>query len=151
MGYDKKQLKESTKPLYGFRGKRIEPVAVITLPVLLGTPQNPRTEYITFNVVDMLYPYNAIFKRGLLNTFEAALHLRYLCIKIQATFGVITKFDSQKEARNIERGFTPGHKNVHFLQEETEQHEQAESLSKDEASIEFKKVIKAEGDLKKVA
>jgi hypothetical protein len=151
MGYNKKQLKESRKPLYGFGGKRIEPVAVITLPVLLGTPQNPRTEYITFNVVDMLYPYNAIFKRGLLNTFEAALHLRYLCIKIQATFGVITKFDSQKEARNIERGFTPGHKNVHFLQEETEQHEQAESLSKDEASIEFKKVIKAEGDLKKVA
>jgi hypothetical protein len=41
MGYDKKQLKESMKPLYGFRGKRIEPVGVITLPVLFGTPKNP--------------------------------------------------------------------------------------------------------------
>jgi hypothetical protein len=30
MGYDKKQLKELTKPLYGFGGKRIEPVGVIT-------------------------------------------------------------------------------------------------------------------------
>jgi hypothetical protein len=30
MGYDKKQLKELTKPLYGFGGKRIEHVGVIT-------------------------------------------------------------------------------------------------------------------------
>jgi hypothetical protein len=28
MGYDKKQLKELTKPLYGFGGKRIEPMSV---------------------------------------------------------------------------------------------------------------------------
>jgi hypothetical protein len=75
VGYDQKQLKESIKPLYGFDGKRIEPVGVITLPVSFGTPQNPRTEYITFDVVDMLYPYNAIFGRDLLNTFEATLHL----------------------------------------------------------------------------
>jgi hypothetical protein len=55
MGYDKKQLKEPTKPLYGFSGKRIEPVGVIALPVSFGTPKNPRTKYITFDVVDMLY------------------------------------------------------------------------------------------------
>jgi hypothetical protein len=61
MGNDKKQLKELTKLLYGIDGKRIEPVKVITLPVSFGTPKNPRTEYITFDVVDMLYPYNAIF------------------------------------------------------------------------------------------
>jgi hypothetical protein len=61
MGYDKKQLKESMKPLYDFGGKRIEPIRVITLPVSFGTQKNPRTEYITFNIVDMLYPYNAIF------------------------------------------------------------------------------------------
>jgi hypothetical protein len=63
MSYDKKQLKEPTKPLYGFICKRIEPVEVITLPVSFGTPKNPRKEYITFDVVDMLYPYNAIFER----------------------------------------------------------------------------------------
>jgi hypothetical protein len=43
MGYNRKQLKESMKPLYGFGGKRIEAVGVITLPVSFGTPQNPRT------------------------------------------------------------------------------------------------------------
>jgi hypothetical protein len=74
MGYDKKQLKESTKTLFGFGGKRIKPVGAITLPVSFGTPKNPCTEYITFDAIDMLYPYNAIFGQGLLNTFEAALH-----------------------------------------------------------------------------
>jgi hypothetical protein len=43
MGFDWKQLKESSKPLYGFDGKRIEPVRAITLPVSFGTPKNPRT------------------------------------------------------------------------------------------------------------
>jgi hypothetical protein len=82
--------------------KRIEPVGDITLPVSFGTPKNPYTEYSTFDVVDMTYPYNAIFGRSLLNTFEAALHSAYLCLKIPATFGVITVFGSQQEARNIE-------------------------------------------------
>jgi hypothetical protein len=94
MGYDKKQLKELTMPLYGFGSKRIEPVRVITLPVSFGTPKKPHTEYVTFDVVDMLHPYNAIFGQGLLNTFKAVLHSAYLCLKVLATFGVITTFGS---------------------------------------------------------
>jgi hypothetical protein len=74
MGHNKKQLKESMNPLYGFSGKKIEPMGVTTLPISFGTPKNPCTEYITFDTTDMLYLYNAIFGRGLLNTFEAALH-----------------------------------------------------------------------------
>jgi hypothetical protein len=54
MGYDRKQLKEPMKSLYGFGSKRIEPVGIITLPVSFDIPQNPRTEYITFNVVDII-------------------------------------------------------------------------------------------------
>jgi hypothetical protein len=65
-------------------------------------PQNPRTEFITFDVVDMHYPYNAIFGRGLLNTFKAALHSGYLYLKVPATFRVISIFGSQKDTRNIE-------------------------------------------------
>jgi hypothetical protein len=42
MGHNKKQLKKPTKPLYGFDGKRIEPVGVITLPVCFA-PKNLRT------------------------------------------------------------------------------------------------------------
>jgi hypothetical protein len=121
MGYAKKQLKKLMKPLYGFDGKRIKPIGVITLLVSFGTTKNPRIEYITFDAVDMLYPYNAIFDRGLLNIFEVALHSAFLYLKVPGTFGVITVFGSQKEARNIERGFAPGHKNVHFFREDADQ------------------------------
>jgi hypothetical protein len=58
----------------------------------------------------MSYPYNAIFGRGLLNTFEAALHSLYLCLKVQVTQGVISVHGNQKDARNIEQGFALGHK-----------------------------------------
>jgi hypothetical protein len=33
MGFDRRQLKEASKPLYGFGGKRIEPVGSMSLPV----------------------------------------------------------------------------------------------------------------------
>jgi hypothetical protein len=143
MGFDRKQLKEPSKPIYGFSRKRIEPVGVITLPVSFGTPKNPRTKYIAFDVVDIPYTYNAIFRRGLLNTFEASLHSAYLCLKILATFGIIPIFRSQQGAKNIEKGFALDHKNVHFLQEHPDQHN-AEPLAK------YKKAIEVEGEFKKV-
>jgi hypothetical protein len=149
MGYDKKQLNEPMKPLYGFGGKRIEPVRVITLPVLFCTPKNPHTEYITFVIVYMLYPYNVIFGRGLLNIFEAALHSAFLCLKVQGIFGIITLFDNQKEARNIKHGIAPRHKNEHFLREDAEQPEQPSS--KKEILAEFNKAIKVEGDFIRVS
>jgi hypothetical protein len=89
----------------------------------------------------MTYPYNAIFGRGLLNTFEAALHSTYMCLKVLATFGVITVFGNQQEARNIEMGFTPGHKNLHFLREQPEQHEA-------QPTTECRKLIETKGELK---
>jgi hypothetical protein len=111
-------LKEALKPLYSFSGEKIELVGTISLPMSFGNFSNARTEYITFNVVDMSYPYNAIFRRGLLNTFEAALHSLYLCLKVPATSGVIIVHGNQKDARNIEQGFTLGHRNVNCLQDE---------------------------------
>jgi ubiquitin len=138
------------KPLYGFGYKRCEPVGDITLPISFGTPQNPRIEYIIFDVIDMHYPYNAIFGRGLRNTFKAALHSGYLFLKIPTTFGVISVFESQKDARKNEQGFAPNHKNVHFLREELEQYQQSCPF-KVEAPGEFKKAIKVDGDFKKVA
>jgi hypothetical protein len=85
------------------------------LHVSFNTLSNARTEYITFNVVDMAYLYNTIFGRGLLNTFEAALHSLYFCLKIPAVLGVISVHDNQIDTRNIEQGFTPGHRNIKCL------------------------------------
>jgi hypothetical protein len=82
-----------------------------------------------------------------LNTFKAVLHLAYL--KAPATFSVITVFGSQKEARNIERGFALRHKNVHFLREDTDQ--PGQPSPKQEISAEFKKGIETEGDFARVA
>jgi hypothetical protein len=78
---------------------------------------------------------------GLLNTFEGALCSGYLCHKIPTTFGIITIFGSQQDARNIEKGFAPDHKNVYFLQEESEQRNTSGSHRKVEAPIEYKKAI----------
>jgi hypothetical protein len=88
----------------------MEPVGVITLPVSFGTWQNPCTEWVTFDVVNMFYPYNAIFRIGRHNTFEAALHYGYLCLKVLATFGVISVLGNQQDARNIKKGFAPATK-----------------------------------------
>jgi hypothetical protein len=118
MGFSKKQLKEASKPLYGFGGRKIELVGSISLHVSFGIISNACTEYITSDVVDMSYPYNVIFERGLLNTFEVALHSLYLCLKISTTLGVISVHGNQKDARNIEQGFTPSFKNVNYLQDD---------------------------------
>jgi hypothetical protein len=115
MGLSKKQLNQASKLLYGFGGKKIEPVGSISLSVSFGTLSNARTEYITFDVVKMSYPYNAIFRRGFLNNFEAVLHSLYLYLKIPATQGVISVHGNQKYARNIEQGYAIGHRNVNCL------------------------------------
>jgi hypothetical protein len=98
----------------------------------------------------MLYPYNVIFGRSLLNIFEAALHSGHIFLKIPATFRVISIFGSQKDTRNIEQGFTPDHKNVHFLQEELEQYQQSACPIKAEAPIEYKKAIEVDDEFKKI-
>jgi hypothetical protein len=64
MGYDQKQLKDPTKSLYGFDGKRIEPVGVITLPVLFGNPQNPSIEYIIFMSLTCTTPIMPSFEEA---------------------------------------------------------------------------------------
>jgi hypothetical protein len=74
----------------------------------------------TFDIVDMVYPYNAIMGRGSINKFEAAIHGLYLCMKIPGPQGVITVYGNQQTTRNIERDFFPGQWNVHCL---TAQHE----------------------------
>jgi hypothetical protein len=43
MGFDRKQFKEASKPLYGFGGKRIKPVGSISLLVSFGSLRNART------------------------------------------------------------------------------------------------------------
>jgi hypothetical protein len=90
MGLSKDLLQPPDTPLYGFGGRVIHALGKVVLPVSFGTVQNARIEYLSFDVVEMYYPYNDILGREFLNKFEAVIHQAYLCVKIPATQGVIT-------------------------------------------------------------
>jgi hypothetical protein len=62
-----------------------------------------RTEVITFDVVDFVYPYKAIFGRNTVNKFAAVIHQGYLLMKIPTAAGVISVYGSQEKARRAER------------------------------------------------
>lgn len=68
MDLDRNFLQPSETLLYGFSGRVIRAIGKISLPVSLGTVQNARTEYISFDVVEMYYPYNGILGRGFLTS-----------------------------------------------------------------------------------
>jgi len=85
------------------------------LLVSFGTTDNARTEYITFDVVDWHYPYNAIFGRGFLNKLNAAVHMGYMCMKIPTLHGLITIQRSQKAAGNIEQAIYKSLRNVNSV------------------------------------
>jgi hypothetical protein len=126
MGISHSLLKPSDNPLYGFGGKVTFPVGKIELPLSFGVAPNARSEQVTFDIVDMVYPYNAIMGRGSINKFEATIHGLYLCMKIPGLQGAITVYGNQQAARNIERDFVLGQRNIHCL---TAQREAPESAS----------------------
>jgi hypothetical protein len=120
MGISHSLLKPSDNPLYGFGGKGTFPVGKIELPLSFGVAPNARSEQVTFDIVDMVYPYNAIMGRGSINKFEAAIHGLYLCMKIPCPQGAITVYGNQQAERNIERDFVLGQRNVHCLMAQRE-------------------------------
>jgi hypothetical protein len=113
-------LKPADNPLYEFGGKGTFPVGKTELPLSFGAAPNARSEQVTFDIVNMVYPYNAIMGHGSINKFEAAIHVLYICMKILGPQGVITIYGDQQIARNIERDFVPGQRNVHCLTTECE-------------------------------
>jgi hypothetical protein len=115
MGISHSLLKPSDNPLYGFGGKGTFPVVKIELPLSFGVAPNALSEQVTFDIVDMVYPYNTIMGRGSINKFEASIHGLYLCMKIPGPQGVITFYGNQQTTRNIKRDFVLGQQNVHCL------------------------------------
>jgi len=102
MNIDRNLLQPSDIPLIGFGGKRVNALGKIALPVSFEDKSNPRMENVTFNVIEMNYPYLAIYGRGLINKFEVVVHQLYLCMKMPASRGIITVRGNQQLARDIE-------------------------------------------------
>jgi hypothetical protein len=108
MGISHNLLKPIDNPLYGFGGKGTFPIGKIELPLSFVVAPNTWREQVTFDILDMVYPYNAIMGRGSINKFEATIHGLYLCMKILGPQGMITIYGDQQTARNIERDFILG-------------------------------------------
>ncbi|XP_039855289.1 uncharacterized protein K02A2.6-like [Panicum virgatum] len=116
MGFTEQALKKSQYPLIGFGGKRIEALGKIELNVTFGEGVKQRTEAITFDVVDINYPYNAIFGHNILVKFAAVIHQPYLCMKIPSAGGVVTVYGNQEEARRCEDNAYSTNKTVHTIE-----------------------------------
>jgi hypothetical protein len=124
-------------PLQGFGGKPIKPVGKVSLPVSFGDLDHAKTETLTFDVVDIYHPYLAIFGRGFMNKFDAVIRQKFLCMKIPAPKGVIIVFGYQQEARNIEKGHTPGQVNVYQLKTTEERKQHYKEAKRDKEKIEI--------------
>jgi hypothetical protein len=98
----------------------------------------------------MNYPYNAIFRRGLLNTFNVALHSLYLCLKVLPALGVISIHGSEKDSKNIEQDFAPGHRNTICLQDTKVEDCIDTTARKDEGSFVSRPAIELECKTKRV-
>jgi hypothetical protein len=120
MKLSRNQLQPLDTPLIGFRGKQVNALGKISLPVSFKNQENAGTEYVTFDIVDLYYPYNAIFGRGFANKFNMALHMGYLCMKMPTLHGIITVHGSQKEARNIEKAIYRPQRNINSVNTEKE-------------------------------
>ncbi|XP_072151364.1 uncharacterized protein [Setaria viridis] len=94
-------LEPSEVPLLGFGGRPVKALGKISLPVSFWNLNNARTERITFDVVEMYYPYFAILGWGFINKFDVAMRQLFLFMKIPALNGVITVYGDQQTARNI--------------------------------------------------
>jgi len=95
--------------------------------VTFGEGNTQRTEIITFDVVDITYPYNAIFGRNSIIKFAAVINQAFLCMKIPMAGGVITILGNQEEARRCEDNAACAMKNVHAIEADNNDGEDEEA------------------------
>lgn len=109
MQLDRHTLEPAGNSLFSFNGKKIDAIVKKAIPVSFQEGERVRTETIMFDIVNMDYPYTAIFSRGFTNKFEVVIKQSYLCMKMPSPFGVITVHGDQLASRRIEGKPTPGY------------------------------------------
>jgi hypothetical protein len=117
MGFKKEDLQKVVNPLYGFGNKRIEALGKSDVNVTFGQDATMRTEVITFDVIDFVYPYSAIFGRNTINKFAAVIHQGYLLMKIPTAAGLISVYGSQEKAQRAKRNTSVLNRKVHIIDE----------------------------------
>jgi hypothetical protein len=109
MNLDRRTLKPVGNSLFGLSGKKIDALGKKAIPVYFAEGEKICTETITFDIVNMDYPYTAISGKGVLNKFEMVIKQSYLCMKMSSPFGVITVHGDQAASRQIEGKPIPGY------------------------------------------
>jgi hypothetical protein len=117
-GFQEGRFEESRAPAVRLRNKRIEALGKIDVNVTFGQDATMRTEVITFDVVEFVHPYNAIFGRNTINKFVVVIHQGYLLMKIPTAAGVISVYGSQEEARRAECKTSVHNRQVHVINED---------------------------------
>jgi hypothetical protein len=91
LGVHLKELHESDTPFFDIVPTEGEyPLGHIYMPVTFGTPENYRTEFLRFEVVNFDCGYNAIIERPGLVKFMAIPHYTYMILKMPGPQGIIT-------------------------------------------------------------
>ena len=99
MRIDRSEIKKSGAPFHGVvPGRPARPLGRIALEVTFGTPDNFRTETLTFEVVDFPGSYHAILGRPCYAKFMAVPNYAYLKLKMPGPSGIITVHGSFQHA-----------------------------------------------------
>ena len=86
-------------PLVGFRGIRVQPVGIITLPIVVGAYPQQIAKEVNFLIVDCSSFYNAIIGRPILNNWKSVTFTYYLSVKFPTNYGIRQVQGDQLAAR----------------------------------------------------
>jgi hypothetical protein len=117
------KLQEAINPLCGFGRKQVSTLGKIRMPITFDYVHNTRTKNITFDIVDMEYPYDAIINKCTLNAFKAIVHPPYLCMKTPSAEGPILVYNGQEDVRRVIRTWVIS-KALHTIDEAEKQEQQ---------------------------
>jgi hypothetical protein len=91
MQIDKSRIKQSHTTFKGIiPGKEVRCIGEITLDVVFRTPENYRSEELTFPIVPFQSGYHAILRRNAFSKIHAIPHYGYMKLKMPGPNGVIT-------------------------------------------------------------
>ena len=91
MEIDRSHIEQSSMTFQGIIPSREAWCAgKITLDVVFGTPENYRSEEITFQVAPCNNGYHALLGREAFTRFQAVPHYRYMKLKMPGPNGIIT-------------------------------------------------------------
>ena len=88
MRIKRERLVLTNAPLVGFKGMRVYPLSVVTLPVMVGDYPQQILKDVSFLVVDCSSAYNAILGQPTLNLWKAVTSTYHLMIKFPTEYGV---------------------------------------------------------------